>query len=467
MSNHYFGITDLGKVRDNNEDAFLVAPIKGSDRVLAAVIDGVGGYEGGEVAASIAKDCITTLLDRPINDVSLALRTAVIETNKQIIEERAARPGKEKMACVLTLALADTAANQFYYAHVGDTRLYLLRGQSLVKVSKDHSFVGFLEESNRITEHDAMRHPKRNEVNKVLGVNPNIASEADYIDRGNSPFLPGDILLLCSDGLSDMISSKEITDILTAEYSIEQKAQALIDAANKAGGKDNVTVVLVQNPKAPMSHAPAFPVSKKNTEQEAEAARVENGIHRKSNPLVWILGLICLVLAGLLLWQYMHRKPAVTTVVEPVPAEQPVPTKHPRNPAEQQLLDSLAQSSNILILDTTAFKSPILISDTLRIDKDTLFLLGNGLVLRGDSTLKDIGLMLPQRTKYVVLSDIVFEHFPIAILAHSNTLKLRNVRFHDCGTAVSYGFHFPDMQHVNGLLREGSPFKTDSLPDKH
>src|SRR5689334_8042817 len=76
MSNHYFGLTDLGRVRDNNEDAFLVEPVKGSERVLAAVIDGVGGYEGGEVAASIARDCIAALLDRPISDVSLALRTA-------------------------------------------------------------------------------------------------------------------------------------------------------------------------------------------------------------------------------------------------------------------------------------------------------------------------------------------------------------------------------------------------------
>ena len=104
------------------------------------------------------------------------------------------------MACVLTLAVVDIEKNKFYYAHVGDTRLYLFRDNTLVKVSKDHSFVGFLEESGRLTEEAAMQHPKRNEINKALGLGVKFSASDDYIETGESPFLPGDLLLLCSDG---------------------------------------------------------------------------------------------------------------------------------------------------------------------------------------------------------------------------------------------------------------------------
>ena len=120
------------------------------------------------------------------------------------------------MACVLTLVLADVEENKFYYAHVGDTRLYLLRDNSLVKVSNDHSFVGFLEDNGRLTEEAAMRHPKRNEINKALGFDEEQLLQPDYIETAESPFLPSDILLLCSDGLSDMINQKTITSILTS-----------------------------------------------------------------------------------------------------------------------------------------------------------------------------------------------------------------------------------------------------------
>jgi serine/threonine protein phosphatase PrpC len=109
------------------------------------------------------------------------------------------------------MALVDIANNKFYYTHVGDTRLYLFR-DSLVKVSRDHSFVGFLEDNGKLSEEAAMRHPKRNEINKALGFDAQIASK-DYIETGESPFLPGDMLLLCSDGLTDMVNNSAITSI--------------------------------------------------------------------------------------------------------------------------------------------------------------------------------------------------------------------------------------------------------------
>jgi len=368
------------------------------------------------------------------------------------------------MACVLTLVFADSASNQFHYAHVGDTRLYLLRGASFVKVSKDHSFVGFLEESNRLSEQDAMRHPKRNEVNKVLGMDADI-TQPDYIDEESSPFLPGDILLLCSDGLTDMIDSQEITTLLTAVNTIPEKAKALINAANNAGGKDNVTVVLVQNQKKPANHEPTMPAAReKPPGQPEEPERLLSSPKPKSsNTLVWILSFICLGLAGALVWMFTHQQKPVATPL--IAAATPSALSHNRNPAEQQLLESLASASDSLVIDTTLFKTAVLISDTMLIDKDTFRLSGNGIVLRGDSSMHGPALLLTANARYVVLENIVFEDFPIAILANNNALRLRNVRFRNCGAPVYYAFLFPDMQPVYGFIHAGIPFKTDSLAD--
>ena len=123
----YSGITHTGKVRENNEDAFLVERILEDRFILACVIDGVGGYEGGEVAARIAKDAILEHLQKPAEDLFLAIREAVVIANEKIYAEKISSERNVRMACVLTIAVIDLTYNQFYYAHDGDTRLYLLR----------------------------------------------------------------------------------------------------------------------------------------------------------------------------------------------------------------------------------------------------------------------------------------------------------------------------------------------------
>src|SRR5688572_7136406 len=256
----FFGQTDTGKQRDNNEDAFI-AEIISKDRYIAAcVIDGVGGYEGGEVAAAIAKETILDTLKSASGDPLELMKSSFLLANQKIYEQRQADSNKSNMACVLTLALVDLSNNQFYYSHVGDTRLYLFRDQSLVKLSRDHSFVGFLEDNKKLSEEEAMRHPKRNEINKALGFDPNMSSVTDYIETGSSPFLPGDMLLLCSDGLSDMIDSQTMISVLSSSRSLKQKTAELINAANDAGGKDNITAVLVQNNKKPVKQKATKPV---------------------------------------------------------------------------------------------------------------------------------------------------------------------------------------------------------------
>ena len=251
MAENFFGITNTGKVRDNNEDTFIAERLP-NGWVLACVIDGVGGYEGGEVAADIARTTILQELQQPSQDVLAAMRRSMQLANQNIYNEKLRGKGNNQMACVVTLAVVDVENNQFSYAHVGDTRLYLLRDNSLVKVTKDHSFVGFLEDSGRLSEKEAMSHPKRNEINKALGFDVQMEAKEDYIETGSSPFLPGDMLLLCSDGLTDLVNNETMNSILAASKTLQDKSEALINAANNAGGKDNITVVLVLNDKKPM-----------------------------------------------------------------------------------------------------------------------------------------------------------------------------------------------------------------------
>src|SRR6476620_8268866 len=181
MGNYFFGITDTGRCREKNEDTFIAEELSNKAWAVACVIDGVGGYSGGDLAASIARSAIIEQLQELTGDVIAALKNAIAVANSRIREEKKKNTGNEQMACVLTVAVTHISENRFYYAHVGDTRLYLFRDKSLVKLSRDHSVVGFLEDSGRISEEEAMLHPRRNEINKALGFEENIGSLKDFI----------------------------------------------------------------------------------------------------------------------------------------------------------------------------------------------------------------------------------------------------------------------------------------------
>ena len=249
MAENFAGITDTGRMRENNEDTFIAERILDDTFIMACVIDGVGGYAYGEVAAAVARETLLDYFSKPSGDMAVMVKASFIAANDRIFAEKQRDSDFERMACVLTLAVVDTENNQFLYAHLGDTRLYLLRDGSLVKIARDHSFVGFLEDSGRLSEAAAMRHPKRNEINKALGFQKQIDIPEDYIETGQSPFLPGDMLLLCSDGLTDLVPKDEITAVLTGTGSLTEKAVELVAAANEKGGRDNITVVLVYHDK--------------------------------------------------------------------------------------------------------------------------------------------------------------------------------------------------------------------------
>lgn len=467
MAEQFFGITDTGRVRDNNEDAFIAQSSDGL--IIACVIDGVGGYEGGEVAAAIAKESVlSTFKQKPV-DINGAMRNAFAEANEKIYTGKLEGGKNNSMACVLTLAVTDVRNNKFYYAHVGDTRLYLFRDQSLIKITKDQSFVGFLEDSGRLSEAEAMSHPKRNEINKALGFDPTANLAADYMETGESPFLPGDAILLCSDGLTDMITASQITSILLKKTTLDQKCRELIAAANNAGGKDNITAVLVLNNKKP-----AKPELKKPVLVKKQQAQVKEPIKPapKQQPLpppvskkkgnnggvIILLGILCLVFLGGFIWQWWkHNKtsPSIT------PAE-----RKERNAEEIRLQTFInTAASDTIRLDATSLGTNITLTDTLWIRRDTLYLTGSSsTVIRKDEDFGDgPAIVITPQCRYVEIDSISLQGFQVGILASNHTvLQLKNVQFKNCSTAVAYKVQ-PDSLFITNLFKRSNTGSDNSI----
>lgn len=240
--------TDVGRRREENEDNFVWVPSlwKKDELTLIGAIDGVGGYEGGAEAAEIAKSTIESyLLNFSFGSPLQLLKEAIIQANNKIHEIRSNNPDLHRMSCVLSVAILDAEKEMMYVGHVGDSRGYVFRNGEMLKVTKDHSSVGMKEDNGYLTEEEAMHHPRRNEISKMLGeVFIDAEDSEGYIDMTEHSFLPFDIALFCSDGLSDLVTKAQMVEVLSQEKNLVQKAQLLIDKANELGGKDNITVAL-------------------------------------------------------------------------------------------------------------------------------------------------------------------------------------------------------------------------------
>ena len=244
------GQTDVGRQRRDNQDTFICEPLWTDHTALLVVIDGVGGYAGGDVAAQIARESIRQYMAEPTGDTLTMLREAVVFANNQIAQQRHGDPRLSMMCCVLTAAVADTALNKVWYTHVGDTRLYRFKPATdpatdqWVKLTSDHSVVGVREDANQLTEAQAMQHPRRNEVLRTVGSAAHRVDDVDFLESGEAEFRPGEGLLLCSDGLTDMLMQAEVMAVLGTLTPPDEQLAELIRQANEAGGQDNITVVL-------------------------------------------------------------------------------------------------------------------------------------------------------------------------------------------------------------------------------
>lgn len=290
------GNTDPGKRRKENQDAFIIRPLWSPDKALMAVVDGVGGYAGGEKAATIARDSIGQYMQLPKGDTLTMLREAVLFANNQVVEERKKDQQFSEMACVLTAAVVDETTRCMYFAHVGDTRLYRYRSGSLQKLTKDHSIVGIREDAGEITELEAMNHPHRHQILREVGAALHRLDDEDFMDYGKEELLPGDLLLLCSDGLTDMLTVQQMQVILSTATSLNNKVNNLIALANEMGGHDNITVVLFQY-QAIEDPQPASVETPELTTAPATTSPTPSATHPEKSKLLWA-ALIVLLIAG-------------------------------------------------------------------------------------------------------------------------------------------------------------------------
>lgn len=263
------GATDRGRVRENNEDQFLIAELTramhiqasslpqqdqllfGDSRVrghLFIVADGMGGHRGGEQASALAiigiEDFLLRALhwffrlqgDAVLNEFQVALRAA----DERVFEEAQRRPGLRGMGTTVTLAYV--VGKILYVAHAGDSRLYLLRDGRIHQLTQDHTLVGELVRNKVIDPDAASHHPMRNVItNSVGGERPGVQPEVNRL-----ALAPNDTLLLCSDGLSEMLVDEEIAEVLRAEREPQRAADLLVVRANDKGGTDNITAVVAK-----------------------------------------------------------------------------------------------------------------------------------------------------------------------------------------------------------------------------
>ena len=224
------GLTDVGRQRQANEDAYLM------DSPLFAVADGMGGAKAGEVASRTAVEAFQRERDYSAS-AEEQLEGIARAANRRIFEM--AQRDEERRGMGTTLTAALVGDGELAIAHVGDSRAYLLRGERLQQLTHDHSLVAELERTGQLTAEDAEHHPQKSIITRALGPEPDV-----QVDRHTHAARAGDVYLLCSDGLTSMLSDDEVGGVLRSSSSLDAAADSLVRAANQSGGRDNITVVL-------------------------------------------------------------------------------------------------------------------------------------------------------------------------------------------------------------------------------
>ena len=234
--------SDVGRQRQANEDSYLArAP-------LFVVADGMGGAQAGEVASLTAIQAFQAGL--PDGNPEESIERTIGEANRNIYNQAHADASLAGMGTTITVAAVDSDNERVVIGHVGDSRAYRLRNGIIQRLTKDHSLVEEMRRRGQITEEQAEDHPQRSIITRALGPEPEVQA-----DLATVPSEPGDIFLLCSDGLTTMIGDEQIREILMGATSLDAAVRTLIDEANRAGGRDNITAVVfqVEDPAQPLA----------------------------------------------------------------------------------------------------------------------------------------------------------------------------------------------------------------------
>jgi protein phosphatase len=274
--------TDVGRVREGNEDAYLVDDGMG----LIAVADGMGGHRAGEVASATALEALRAAVNggRP-------LREAIEDANSAVYEKSLTDASLRGMGTTLTAGTL-AAGGTLIVGHVGDSRAYLLHDGELRRLTTDHTLVEEMVRDGRLTADEAAVHPLRSRITRALGVEASVEVDVYPVE-----LLPGDRLLLCSDGLTGMVQPDEIAATLRREDDATRAATSLVDAANAAGGEDNITVVVVTVTDEAPSRAPIEPVPVLEAVEVDDPAPVDRSTRRgrrrrAGRTALWVLPII-------------------------------------------------------------------------------------------------------------------------------------------------------------------------------
>ncbi len=244
MHTEVFGATDIGCVRELNEDSFSIGGFKG-DTVpgYCVLADGMGGHNAGEVASQTAVDVISEALSDFLKnsqkEVPMLLDGVIKSANDKIF--KAACEDEAKSGMGTTAVIACVFENEMYIANIGDSRAYALRGDEFYQITKDHSMVAEMVTNGTITSEEARVHPQKNVITRALGTDEK--AKADIFEY---EYQKGDILLMCSDGLSGMVTDDDIKSVLKSGDSAKECTEKLISLAKENGGKDNITVICLK-----------------------------------------------------------------------------------------------------------------------------------------------------------------------------------------------------------------------------
>ena len=252
----YYGISDIGLVRDNNEDCFGIYQI--GDAVLAVVCDGMGGENCGEVASAltletfadtVARMCKPKLegehLSLSERDAYVILYNAAAKANDTLVTYQAEHPESEGMGTTLVAALIMDGGKTVSWLNVGDSRLYTVDGKDILQVSKDHSYIQYLVDTGEITPEEAKTSKERNLITRAVGIRPEVEPDVDTFPLSDAEVADTHILL-CSDGFSGAVSEEECYALVRDNtLTVKEKADALVELAKKNDGADNITVILV------------------------------------------------------------------------------------------------------------------------------------------------------------------------------------------------------------------------------
>ncbi|CAG7603837.1 Protein phosphatase PrpC [Paenibacillus solanacearum] len=244
-------LSDIGRVRKINEDCLAVQDNL-NGLTLAIVADGMGGHQAGDVASAMAVELIQQGLQSLHQEVPVEARHAVVKAtlesaNAKIFEFASARENYHGMGTTAIIVAADD--RHAVIGHIGDSRVYWIRGERIDQVTEDHSLVNELVRSGQISREEANHHPRRNVLTRALGTEPTIEVDVLQVD-----WQEGDLLLLCSDGLSSRVEPEQILRLASGEDTLDAKVRKLVDEALEAGGDDNITVILLANGDAAAVH---------------------------------------------------------------------------------------------------------------------------------------------------------------------------------------------------------------------